>query len=100
MGNTASGHIKLPESGVPPARWQVCVVGTKLNFETAFWASAPGRMWRSESKVLASSGALLLPKLGAPARCPFSPLVWGKGSPTKIDYIKKGTLILSSQIRT
>ena len=34
------------------------------------------------------------PKLGPPA-VPFCPL-WGEGSPAKIDYRKKGTLILTS----
>ena len=34
--------------------------------------------------------------LGPPARCPFSPTFWGEGSPTKIDYRKRGTLILTS----
>ena len=34
--------------------------------------------------------------LGPPARCPFSPPFLGEGSPTKIDYRKRGTLILTS----
>ena len=35
-------------------------------------------------------------ELGPPARCPFSPFFGWEGSPTKIEYRKKGTLILSS----
>ena len=34
--------------------------------------------------------------VGPPARCPFT-LFWLGGSPTKIDYREKGTLILTSQ---
>ena len=34
--------------------------------------------------------------LGFSGRCPFSPLFSWEGSPTKIDYRKKGTLILTS----
>ena len=33
---------------------------------------------------------------GTPARCPFTVYFLGEGSPTKIDYRKKGTLILTS----
>ena len=33
--------------------------------------------------------------LGPPV-VPFLTLFWGEGSPTKIDYIKKGALILTS----
>ena len=37
-------------------------------------------------------------RLGPPARCPFSPVPFfgWEGSPTKIDYSKNGTLILTS----
>ena len=34
-------------------------------------------------------------QLGLPARCPFT-LFLGEGSPTKIEYRKRGTLILTS----
>ena len=40
--------------------------------------------------------SLLLRVIGPPV-VPFYPFV-GEGSPTKLDYIKKGTLILTSQI--
>ena len=40
-------------------------------------------------------------KLGPPARRPFSPTFWGEGSPClKMDYRKKGTLILGSLLDT
>ena len=36
--------------------------------------------------------------LGPPARCPFTVSFLGEGSPTTIDYRKKGTLILNSPL--
>ena len=35
-------------------------------------------------------------QLGSPARCPLTNFFGWEGSPTKIDYRKKGTLILAS----
>ena len=48
--------------------------------------------------LIGSSGGAVLffgTRLGPPARCPFS-ISLGEGSPTQIDYRKKGTLILTS----
>ena len=39
-----------------------------------------------------------VPNPGPPARCPSLPLFGWEGSPTKIDYRKKGTLILTSDL--
>ena len=44
---------------------------------------------------LASEG---YPWLGPPGSCPFTVSFLGKGSPTKIDYKQKGTLVLWSSL--
>ena len=46
------------------------------------------------STAFASFGGLIVLHIcvGPPARCPFSPLCWGR-FPAKMDYRKKGTLI-------
>ena len=44
-----------------------------------------------------TTGTLNKHILGPPTRCPFLPIFFGEGSPTKIDYRNKsGTLILTS----
>ena len=58
--------------------------------------SGEGKGHSLVSDTLLSRRSCMVPQLGPPARCPFSPAFFGEGSPTKIDYRKKGTLILTS----
>ena len=60
--------------------------------KTETWAPPAGES--AERERLGSTGTL---KEGPPTRCPFSPSYSGwEGSPSKIDYRKKGSRILTS----
>ena len=71
--------VKDPAGAPTAAQW---FSGTLFDF---------GLMDSHETRQIKS-----VPFLGPSARCPFTVSFFGEGSPTKIDYRKKGTLILTS----
>ena len=87
-----------PEQDPPPS----------LDLQNRPQGLQPGRVGRLQDLSLQGTGpeSPWLPKgmgrygndkLGPPARCQLLPFLFlGEGSPTKIDYSKQGTLILTS----
>ena len=66
--------------------------GSELAGRQDFAADGPALCQR----CLPEGGRTAGIRLGPPARCPFTVSFLREGSPTKIDYRKKGTFILSS----
>ena len=93
--------MSLPEASTDGREAQFRKFATAVECQGQGLGSLLLQHLRSESRfspfwrLLGSDFSRGLRRLGPPARCPFNyQFFWG--SPTKIDYITKGTLILTS----